>query len=147
VVATSTTPAPTTHFAKTKFVFHVGLAFGAFHRWIYKPFKAGVFSRPASHKAAFVKAALAALFTYHELKLAAADVKSSKILSTLFAPITFLANKFRAMRAQLLGGRYSPSEINSAEAGVNTIASGASAASTTITESVPTAQQLAAGAA
>jgi len=23
------------------FVLHAGLAFGAFHRWIYKPFKAG----------------------------------------------------------------------------------------------------------
>ena len=29
---------------------HAGLAFGAFHRWIYKPAKAGELSHPLEHK-------------------------------------------------------------------------------------------------
>ncbi|HTS73873.1 MAG TPA: hypothetical protein VMG74_09185, partial [Gaiellaceae bacterium] len=33
----TTATTSTTHLAKTKFVLHAGLAFGAFHRWIYKP--------------------------------------------------------------------------------------------------------------
>jgi hypothetical protein len=32
---------------KTKFVLHAGLAFGAFHRYLYKPFKAGTFKAHA----------------------------------------------------------------------------------------------------
>src|ERR1700759_2066432 len=69
----ATTPAsttPTTHLAKTKFVLHAGLAFGAFHRWIYKPAKAGELSHPLEHKLTTLKAALASAFVYHELKLA-----------------------------------------------------------------------------
>ena len=54
---------------------HAGLAFGAFHRWIYKPAKAGDLSHPLEHKLTTVKAALAAAFVYHELKLALADAQ------------------------------------------------------------------------
>ena len=66
----------TTKLAKTKFVLHAGLAFGAFHRWIYKPAKAGDLSHPLEHKLTTVKAALAAAFVYHELKLALADAQA-----------------------------------------------------------------------
>jgi hypothetical protein len=62
--ATTSTP----HLAKTKFVFHAGLAFGAFHHVIYGPFKAENFTHPLSHKAAVANAALAAKFVYHELE-------------------------------------------------------------------------------
>jgi hypothetical protein len=140
-----TTSTPTTHFAKTKFVFHFGLAAGAFHRYIYKPFKAGVFGRPSTHKVALVKAAVAALFVYHEIKLAARDVKSSKILSTLFAPLTFLANKFSALRAQFLGGKYNAADINAAEAAGSSIGKTSAAAGYPVTDTLPTGQQLAAG--
>jgi hypothetical protein len=102
----------TTHFAKTKFVLHVGLAGFAFHHWIYNPFKAGAFGKPFSHKVALLKAAFASLFIYHELKLAAQDVKSSKILSALFSPITLLAAKISALRSQLIGGKFSAADIN-----------------------------------
>ena len=37
----TTSAQSTTHFAKTKFVLHAGLAFGAIHRYIYKPLRAG----------------------------------------------------------------------------------------------------------
>jgi hypothetical protein len=32
---------PNVHFAKTKCLLHAGLAFGAIHRYIYKPLRAG----------------------------------------------------------------------------------------------------------
>ena len=35
----------TKSFAKTKFVLHAGLAFGAFHRYLYKPYKNHAFSK------------------------------------------------------------------------------------------------------
>jgi hypothetical protein len=132
-------------FAKTKFVFHAGLAFGAFHRWIYGPFRAGVFAKPLTHKAAIAKAALAALFTYHELKLAAHDVQASKILRTLFSPLTFVINKVRALSAAIRGGHVSGSEINGVNSGIAGVTSPASAAGAPIAEKVPTAGQLSAG--
>ncbi|MGI8430541.1 MAG: hypothetical protein ACR2OB_14845 [Solirubrobacteraceae bacterium] len=43
------------------------MAFGAFHRYIYKPFKTGMFSGSLlHHKLAAMKGALAAAFAYHE---------------------------------------------------------------------------------
>src|SRR5450755_3346104 len=71
--AGAATSTGTTHLAKTKFVLHAGLAFGAFHRWIYKPYKAGVLSHPLLHKLAFIKALAAGAVVIHEVKLARAD--------------------------------------------------------------------------
>ena len=52
-----------TSFAKTKFVLHSGLAFGAFHRYIYKPYQAGTFKSGAHGRILIlVKAGTAALF-------------------------------------------------------------------------------------
>jgi hypothetical protein len=61
-----------TSFPKTKFLLHAGLAFGAFHHFIYKPFKAGQLTGGGlfSHKLTKVEAGLAGLFAYHEVKLA-----------------------------------------------------------------------------
>ena len=69
------------HFAKTKFLLHAGLAFGAFHRYIYKPFRAGVFSHPFLHKLSLIKAGLAVLFINHELRIAAIDVRAQPALA------------------------------------------------------------------
>ncbi len=132
-------------FAKTKFVFHAGLAFGAFHRYIYGPFRSGVFGKPLTHKVAIAKAALAALFTYHELKLAAKDVQASKILSTLFAPLTFVSNKVRSLVTSIKRGHVGGAEINGINTSISGISSSAGAAAATITDKVPSATQLAAG--
>ncbi len=119
--APSSTTAPT-HFAKTKFALHAGLAFGAFHRYIYKPFKQGAFSGGVlHHKAAVVKAALAAAFTYHEVKLALDDARSSRILSTLLSPLLALQTKLSSLRDGFKGGNLDPATIQSANADTTTI--------------------------
>ncbi len=46
---------------KMKFLLHAGLAFGAFHHWIYLPAKAGDFAHPFLHKLTVIKAGLAGL--------------------------------------------------------------------------------------
>ena len=63
--AASGTTTNTVKLAKTKFVLHAGLAFGAFHRWIYKPVKAGYLAHPLNHKLALVKGGVAAAFVLH----------------------------------------------------------------------------------
>jgi hypothetical protein len=123
VASTSSTPTGTIHFAKTKFVLHVGLAFGAFHRYIWKPFRAGVFAKPLTHKLALVKAALATAFVIHELKIAYADAQSSPTLSKLVSPITALKNKIDSLVAQFKAGQYDPTKINAAQTATGSLSS------------------------
>lgn len=119
----SSAPTGTVHFAKTKFVLHMGLAVGAFHRYIYKPLRAGEFGKPLSHKAALVKAALATAFTIHELRIAYTDAQSSPLLSKLVSPLTAVKDKISALTAQFKGGHYDPAQINSVQSDVAAISS------------------------
>ncbi len=124
-------------FAKTKFILHAGLAFGAFHHFIYAPIKAGDLKHPFLHKLALVKAGLAALFVYHELKLALHDAQSSKLLSKLVSPITALQNKFQGLGSKLSSGSVNPADISQANSQISSVSQGASAAGQPITEQVP----------
>jgi hypothetical protein len=127
----------TTHFAKTKFVLHAALAFGAFHRWIYKPARAGELSHPFRHPLVATKAALAAAFTYHELKLALADAQASPTLSKLVAPITALQNKIHGLEGSVKSGGTSSSDASSLDGAVSSIKSQAASAGQPITEQTP----------
>jgi len=136
--ATGTTgTTSTTKLAKTKFVLHTGLAFGAFHRWIYKPAKAGDLTHPLQHKLTTVKAALAAAFVYHELKLALADAQADPTLSKLVAPITALENKLHDLAGSVKSGGASPSDVAGLDSTISSIKSQASAAGQPITEQTP----------
>jgi hypothetical protein len=143
---TATRPSgTTTHFAKTKFVLHAGLAFGAFHRYIYEPFKAGDFKHPFLHKLTLIKAGLSALFIEHELKLAATDVKSSKILSRLFSPLTAVAAKISSLKDSIKDGSISSSDMDGLQSQLTSIAKTASSKGQSIQNAIPSAGQLASG--
>lgn len=80
-------------FDKTRFVLHMGFAYFAFHHWVYKPFKAGEFASGTSHRLIHLgKAALAILFTLHELKKSyqIANDSHSATLHALVAPLNAL---------------------------------------------------------
>lgn len=122
--AQTSSSASTTHFAKTKFALHAGLAFGAFHRYIYKPLKEGKFSGGLlHHKAATLKAALAAGFAYHEVRLALDDARSSKILSKLLSPLLALQTKLSSLKNGLHSGKVDPAAINAAQSDTSAISS------------------------
>jgi hypothetical protein len=135
-------PAASTSFATTKFVFHTGLAIGAFHHFIYLPFKAGTFNHPLSHKLAILKAGLAGLFIYHELKYAVADAKASKLLKPLVAPLTGVANKVQSARSQLSTGKVNAADVGSVKTELDQVASSAAAKGKPIAEQVPSVAQL-----
>jgi hypothetical protein len=143
-VASSTSS--TTHFAKTKFLLHAGLAFGGFHHFIYLPVKAGDLRHPFLHKLTLIKAGLAALFVYHELKLAAVDAKSSKLLSALFSPLTLVASKLAALKGALTSGSASPSSITGLNSQLSQIGNTAASKGQSISQAIPSAAQLASGA-
>lgn len=126
--ATQSAPQKQTHFAKTKFLFHAGLAFGAFHRYIYKPFKAGALTKGGllSHKKAALKAGLAGLFAYHEIKLALTDAKSSPLLTRLLTPLTAVGNKLQSLGSGLKRGKVDQAAIESSNSDVSNITARAS---------------------
>ena len=79
--APTSCPTQASGFAKTKFVTHAALGFGAFHRYIYKPYRAGTFRSGAHGRiTAFIKAGLAALFIKREVRLAGQAAQNSPTL-------------------------------------------------------------------
>ncbi len=136
-----------TSFPKTKFLLHAGLAFGAFHHFIYKPFKAGQLTGGGlfAHKLTKVEAGLAGLFAYHEVKLALVDAKSSPLLSRLLSPLTALTDKLKALGTQLKGGTVDSGAIEGANTQVGLAGAASQAAGAAVTESTPSAAQLAGG--
>jgi hypothetical protein len=131
--ATQTSGTGTTSFAKTKFLLHAGLAFGAIHRYIYKPYKEGKFSGGLfHHKLAVVKAALAAAFAYHEIRLALDDARSSKILSALLHPLLVLQTKLSSLRDGLAHGSVDPAAIASTNSDAGSIGALSSRAGQTV---------------
>ena len=138
--ATSSTSLPT-----AKFVLHAGLAFGAFHHWIYNPIKAGALKHPFSHKLALIKAGLAALFVTHELRLAVADAKASKVLRPVVAPLTAAADKLAGLKSSIVGGSVSPSTLDGVNSQLSQAGQSATSAGQSIKESIPSASQLTSG--
>lgn len=87
-------------------------------------------ARPASpeisggllhHKLATLKAAVAAACAYHEARLALDDARSSKLLSSLLAPLLALQTKLSSLRDASKHGSAEPATIQSANSAANTL--------------------------
>jgi hypothetical protein len=135
----TTRTVPNVHFAKTKFVLHMGLAFGAFHRYVYKPYKAGAFRSGAQGRVkALLKAASGAVFAVHELKTARDDALSDSHLRPLAEKVEGLLGKLASLGASLKGGALHPAAIESAAAAVTTLGAASGGLGATIKEVAPT---------
>jgi hypothetical protein len=121
-------------FAKTKFVLHSGLAFGVFHRYLYKPYKAGTFAKGADGRiTAIVKGGLAALFVKREIRLASEDVKANPTLcKAIAAPLAKIGNGVKDAFDKLKGG--DPSGIEDANSAITNIESTSGKDGVAITE-------------
>lgn len=110
-------------FDKTKFVFHLGAAYFAFHHFVYNPYKAGTLNR--HHIFNLIKGAAALAFAYHEVHTAytLAQGSNSKTLHVLIAPMNALANSFAALKAKVRGGSYSSSDITGLNSQANSFQS------------------------
>ncbi len=104
--------AGTVHFAKTKFVLHAGLAFGAFHRYIYNPYRAGTFKAGAPGRTkALAKAGASALFVAHEVKAARDAAAGDPTLCKLAAPLDSLSGLATTLAPGLTGGSFNPIQL------------------------------------
>lgn len=132
--ATACPTSNTTSFAKSKFVLHAGLAFGAFHRYLYKPFQAGTFKSGAHGRlTGFVKAGAAALFIKREVRLASEDVQANPTLcKAIGQPLQAVGDQVSSVVDKLKGG--DTSAIGVLEGLVQTVESKASSSGNSIQE-------------
>jgi len=132
--AATACPSQASGFAKTKFVAHAALGFGAFHRYIYKPYRAGTFRSGAHGRLiAFAKAALAALFIKREIRLSAAAAQNSPALcKIILTPLRTVSETIQAAVTKLEGGDVSG--ISAVQNAVSQAESGASGLGAGITE-------------
>lgn len=122
-------PARAALFDKTRFVLHMGLAFYAFHHFVYARYKSGGFASGAKGRTGnFVKAGIALLFAYHEVKVAygIANSSSSGTLHALVSPLNKLQSLFNTEASKLKSGNYSPSDITNLNSAVTSLGSQAS---------------------
>jgi hypothetical protein len=123
----TTQTVPNVHFAKTKFVLHAGLAFGAIHRYIYKPLRAGALhSRAPGRIKVLLKGAAAAIFAVHELRLAHDDALSSDLLRPLTNKVDGLTSKLTGLVGGLKNGSVNPAAIVSATNATDALGSASS---------------------
>lgn len=133
-VAATACPTQASGFAKTKFITHAALGFGAFHRYIYKPYRAGTFRSGAHGRlVAFIKAALAALFIKREIRLAAAAAQHSPALCKLvLSPLRTVSETVQDGVEKLKGG--DASGIGTIQNSISQVESGASSQGASIAE-------------
>lgn len=106
-VMTITCPTDNTQaFPKVRFVTNVGLASGAFHRWVWKPYQAGTFQTGANGRTtALVKAGLASAFAVKQLHDAKNNVMADPAMCKAFAgPITQLTAQLDGLKERISAG-------------------------------------------
>jgi hypothetical protein len=119
--SSNSTTVGTTH-AVVGFAAHAGLAFGAVKLFIYNPYKAGKLKFP--HVGTLAKAGLAALFAYHEVKKARAELNGHSKLSKLVGPLTALGTALTLLKSHLAHG--DTSQVGGVENSIGSISSQAS---------------------
>lgn len=109
-------------FAKTRFVLNSGLALGAFHRYLYKPYKSGAFSKGQKGRvSASIKAAGATGFIVWRLNHAKNDAAANPTLCrAIVAPVNQLVASIKGLKSRLLTGGDVSSALNGDESLFNT---------------------------
>ncbi|MDQ2743721.1 MAG: hypothetical protein M3Z66_15705 [Chloroflexota bacterium] len=116
-------------FDRTSFIIHMGLAFYAFHHYILSADRSGEFRSGAAHrKLNLAKAAVALLFTFHEINSArnVANRSSSKSLHALAAPLNALATRINGVYSRFNRGNFNPADITGMSGAVSSFGSRAS---------------------
>jgi hypothetical protein len=130
----------TKKFAKTRFLLHAGLGLGAFKKFVYDPFKAGKFKSGASGRVkSIVVAGAAALFAYHELKVAKGFAEADKTLCKLVAPLDKLTGSMSSLGSGLKSGKVDDTALKGVSQQVASVKGSASSLGAPITERAPPA--------
>lgn len=118
----TTQTVPDVRFAKTKFLLHSGLAFGAFHRYILKPYRAGAFRKNAPGRTkALAKGGVAAVFAVHELKQARRAALSDDRLRPLANRLDGATSRLGSLGGALKGGSLNPGLLTGAAGAIGAL--------------------------
>ncbi len=118
----TTRTVPSVRFAKVKFVLHSALAFGAFRRYVYKPYRAGSFKAGAPGRTkALVKAGAAGLFAVNELRLARRAALSDDKLRAIGDKLGGLTKQLAALAGGLKAGQLLGGQIGSVSGGLDSV--------------------------
>jgi hypothetical protein len=134
----TTQTVPNVHFAKTKFVLHLGLAFGAFHRYIYKPLRAGAFRAGATGRLrAFLKAAASVAFIVHELRIAREDALADEHLRPIANKVEALLGRVGGLGSSLKAGSLDAASLLGAAGAVSSLGAASGNAGAAVKELAP----------
>ena len=119
--AVTSVQAPPAILDKTRFLLHVGAAYFAFHHFVWARYKKHQLD--LHHKANLIKAGLALLFAYHELKVAngIATKSHSKLLHALVSPLNALMGKDDSVGNQLKSGKLDASGLQDVNKSVDAL--------------------------
>jgi hypothetical protein len=99
---------------KTRLLADLGLAYGAFHRYLYNPYKAGSFSKGASGRTkAIVKAGLATAAIVKLLSNASKNAAADPTLCKFVPNIDNIKTSLSGMGGKVKGGTATSSDFNS----------------------------------
>jgi hypothetical protein len=112
--AASCASAGTRKIPKTRLLADLGLAYGAFHRYLYNPYKAGSFSKGASGRTkAIVKAGLATAAIVKLLSNASKNAAADPTLCKFVPNIDNIKTSLSGMGGKVKGGTATSSDFNS----------------------------------
>jgi hypothetical protein len=132
-------------FDKTKFALHAGLGFGAFHHFLYEPFKSGRFAAGSPGRVRrLAEAGLATAFTVHELRLAKQDAEANPTLCRVVAaPLDDAAASLQRLDSPIRSGQVGGGDLEQVNNTIEQAQRGSAQAGTPVAEHVPSPQQLA----
>lgn len=97
--------AGTRHFQKTRLVADLGLAYGAFHRYLYKPYQAGSFRKGSSGRTvAIIKGTAAGAAIAKLMKNAAENAQADPTLCKYAPSMSAISSALSGLGGQLAGG-------------------------------------------
>lgn len=136
---------PSGHFDKTKFATHAGLGFGAFHHFIYRPFKSGDLSAGTPGRVRrLATAALATGFTVHELKVAQRDAQDDPTLCrAVAAPLSQAAASLQRLTGSVRSGNVSGGDLDQVNGTLGQAQQGSARAGDPAPDQVPSSEQMA----
>jgi hypothetical protein len=127
-----------------RFALHAGLAAGAVHRYLWRPYQAGTFaSGDPGRRAALTKGALAAGFAAYELRSAVQNIQGCPSVQSLVESVESGVRQLTALAAQARAGGVDEQSLNQLNDAVSAIEEKAKANGITVTEQEPTEDQLA----
>jgi hypothetical protein len=104
----------TRKFPKARILANLGLAYGAFHRYLYRPYKAGSFSKGAKGRTkAIIKAGLAAAVIVKLLSNASKNAAADPTLCKFVPSIDNIKARLGSLGGKVKGGSATSSDFNS----------------------------------